>query len=111
MAIAFKNSSYQGVDTTFVTVYTCPALTTAVVFGLTIANRLGSEVTVRARIRDDSAVTDTEILGLNTPIPAGSSLVVAGGVQKIVLEAGDYIQVISSIADGVDVFISALQMT
>jgi hypothetical protein len=114
MAIDFKNSAVQGIDTGFVDVYTCPGTAkSAIIFGMTISNTLssGSDITVQARIEDLSATTYAHIVAPNTPISPGSSLVVAGGVQKIVLEPGDKIQVASSDTDSADVMISALEIS
>jgi hypothetical protein len=114
MAIQFKNSAIEGIDTGFVDVYTCPGtVKSAVIFGMTISNVLssGSDITVQARIEDLSATTYAHIVAPNTPIGPGSALVVAGGIQKIVLEPGDKIQVASSDTDSADVMISVLEIS
>ena len=46
-----------------------------------------------------------------TSIPYGQTLVPVGGDQKIVLEAGDYLQVQSSTASSIDVIVSLLEIT
>jgi hypothetical protein len=113
MAIAFKNSLVQGVGTGFTDVYTCPpAIESAVVFGMTAANVDGTAaVTVEARIEDISNTSYTHIVAPDTNISIGSSLVVAGGIQKIVLEPGDKIQVACSVISGVDVACSVLEIS
>jgi len=114
MSIDFKNKTTQGVGTGFTDVYVCPGnIKSSVIFGMTIANVESSSIpiTVEARIEDLSATTYTHIVAPDTPIEVGASLVPAGGIQKIVLEPGDKIQVACSDASGADVTISALELS
>jgi hypothetical protein len=41
----------------------------------------------------------------------GSSNVLVGGEQKLVLEAGDFLSVTSSLANSADVIVSVLEIT
>jgi len=114
MSIEFKNKTTQGIGTGFTEVYACPgSVNSSVIFGMTIANVESTSIpiTVEVRIEDLSATTYTHIVAPDTPIEVGASLVPAGGVQKIVLEPGDKIQVACSDASGADVFISALELS
>ena len=114
MSIQFKNQATQGIDTGFTTVYTCPGgVQSSVVFGMTIANVESTSIpiTVEARIEDLSATSYTHIVAPGTPIEVGASLVPIGGIQKVVLEPGDKIQVACSDTDGADVVVSALEIT
>ena len=45
------------------------------------------------------------------PVPVGSSLVVVGGDQKVVLEASDVLKVTSDTASSADVSLSILEIT
>jgi hypothetical protein len=45
------------------------------------------------------------------PVPVGSSLVVVGGEQKVVLEASDTITVTSNTASSADVAMSILEIS
>jgi hypothetical protein len=47
----------------------------------------------------------------NAPVPAGGSLVVVGGDQKLVLNAGDILRVSSSTNTSMDVITSAVVIT
>jgi hypothetical protein len=47
----------------------------------------------------------------NSTIPPGGALVPIGGDQKLVLEAGDYLQVNTSIASSADVIVSVLEIS
>ncbi len=114
MSIEFKNKATQGVGTGFTEVYACPgSVKSAVVFGMTVANVESGAIpiTVEGRIEDLSATTYTHIIAPDTPIEVGASLVPAGGIQKIVLEPGDKIQVACSDALGADVMVSALEIS
>lgn len=44
-------------------------------------------------------------------VPVGGSLVVAGGDQKVVLEVGDILKVVTSAASSADVVASYLEIT
>ena len=58
-----------------------------------------------------SGAEDSVYLVKSAPIPAGSSLVVVGGDQKLVLEPGDAVKVTSSQASSADVVLSHLDIT
>jgi hypothetical protein len=45
------------------------------------------------------------------PVPVGSSLVVVGGEQKVVLNASDVLKVTSNTASSADVALSILEIT
>jgi hypothetical protein len=89
MATAFKNSITGIIGTESRRVYKCPAGTTATVIGLSIANISGSDA----------------------PIPVGSSLVVIGGDQKVVLEAADEMRVKGGGSSSLSAVVSILEQT
>ena len=65
-------------------------------------------------IPDDLIIKDggTDIFIIkDAPIAVGSSLVVVGGNQKVVLEADDAIQIASSVTQTVEVSLSILEMS
>jgi hypothetical protein len=47
----------------------------------------------------------------DAPVPVGSSLVVVGGDQKVVLEPGDTVKVTSNTALSADAIVSVLEIT
>ena len=49
--------------------------------------------------------------GKDAPVPTGSSLVVVGGDQKVVMEVSDVIKVQSDTANSVDTNMSILEIT
>lgn len=88
--------------------YTVPGGTTAVVIGLTVTNSTSSAISANVYLNDQ--VANTQIL-VNAPVSAGSSLVVVGGSQKLVLETGDSIYVQSSAASSLDAIMSIMEIT
>lgn len=114
MAIDFKNQITNNIDSGFVTVYTCPGgAKSAVVFGMTISNKFSAlaQITAEARVMDLSTGDFSHFVAPGTPIEIGASLVPVGGVQKIVLEPGDRIEVSASDADSADVVVSVLELS
>tara|TARA_Y100001938_G_scaffold115227_1_gene158504 strand:- start:212 stop:535 length:324 start_codon:yes stop_codon:yes gene_type:complete len=91
-----------------VTMYTATSVTTTVI-GMTMANISASSVTASVKIIKDGG-TDIYLVK-DAPIATGSSLVVVGGNQKVVLEANDAIQIVSSVTATVEVSLSILEMS
>ena len=110
MANVFKNAVKKEIGTSGVDVYTAGSGVTATVIGATVANRHSSSITVDATITDSSASV-TPFLVKAAPIGIGSSLVLIGGDQKVVLETGDKITITSNTASSADVIISVLEST
>jgi hypothetical protein len=79
-----------------------------VVIGLTVTNTSGSAISANVFLYNGAA--NTSIVS-TAPISSGSSLVVVGGDQKVVLETGDSIYVQSSAASSVDVVMSIMEIT
>ena len=103
-----KLSRSIGTSLTAVGSYTVAASTDVTVIGLTVANTTASQVLVDATLNDGS--NDTYIVK-NAPVPAGSSLVIIGGDQKVVLTTNDSIKVKSDTASSVDAVMSILEIT
>ena len=110
MSNTFKNVTATSVGATLTDIYTAPASTTVVIIGASCANILGSATSVMIDLVPASG-DQVKIVAENTPVPVGSSLIFAGGTQKIVLEAGDIIKVKAEHADAIDVALSILEMT
>jgi hypothetical protein len=108
MANTFKNSFSKDVGTSAATVYTAPSATQTTLIGLSVANTTTSPITCDAYITS-SAVDYFLIKG--GVVPVGSSLVVVGGDQKVVLEAADVLKVVTSAASSADVVCSLLEIT
>ena len=110
MANTFLRHTSRNIGTSPVTVgsYTVGASTQTTLIGLTAANLLTSAITVDIMLNDGA--NDTYVVK-NAPIPAGGTLVAVGGDQKVVMETGDSIKVVSNTATSCDVIISLLEIT
>ena len=109
MANAFKLKTDTGVGTSLATVYTCPSSTETTIIGLTVANITTSQIEVDVQLVNNDG--DNDYFILNAPLPAGSSLVVVGGEQKVVMEESDILKVASNAANSADVALSILEIT
>ncbi len=110
MAETFKNA-YQDITSSAATIYTCPASTTAIVLTLRITNIDGTnDDTITADILDSGGSANARIAYTIT-VPADSTLELAG-TSKLVLEAGDYIQLQGGASSGdLEAFASILEIT
>lgn len=89
--------------------YTVGSNTTTIVVGLSVTNTSASAITANVFI-NDAATANTYII-TNAPISAGSSLIVGGGDQKIVLITGDKMYVQTSASSSADVVMSIMEIT
>jgi len=80
----------------------------ATVIGLSVSNTTSSAVDIDAALNDGS--NDFYIVK-NCPLPSGSTVVLVGGDQKVVMEENDLIKVKSSASSSVDVVMSILEIT
>jgi hypothetical protein len=110
MANTFTRKLERNVGTTAAPVgsYTVPASTTTIVVGLSVTNTTSSAITANVFI--NNGVANTYIIARG-PVPAGSSLVVGGGDQKLVLITGDTMYVQSSAGTSIDTTMSILEIT
>ena len=108
MANTFKNSVVKNVGTSASTVYTCPAATQTTMIGISIANTSASPITTDVYVT--SGATDYYLVKAAT-VAVGGALVVAGGDQKVVLEVGDALKVLTSAASSADCVASYLEIT
>ena len=107
MANNFKNAITASVGTSAVTVYTASGVK-SIVLQLDVNNITNSGVTVDVTIRDSSASV-TGYLVKAAPVPVGGGLTVISDSRKVVLEAGDFVQVSASLANSVSVIASVLE--
>ena len=98
-----------GIYSSIVGSYTVPASTATTVIGLTCANVLTTAITVDVILYNPSD-GPTHIVK-DATVPAGGSLVVVGGDQKVVMQTGDQILVSSSASGSCDVIMSILEIT
>lgn len=115
MANQFLTELSSQIGTSTTTIFTCPANTQTTIIGLSLANvSVTSPIYVSAILDGTGRTSGAEAsvyMIKNAPILEGGTLVVVGGDQKIVLEPGDSIKVVSNTADSVDVILSHLDIT
>ena len=110
MAIAYTNRR-AALGTSYTTVYTCPANTTAVVLLAQVANVDGvASADVSAQWLDDSAADVATRVAEAVPIPAGSGISVLDN-GPLVLEAGDQFQAKASAAGDLEISLAISEIT
>jgi hypothetical protein len=75
---------------------------------MSIANVLTSPITVDVTVNSNAF---NYYMVKSASIDPGSALIPIGGDQKLVLEAGDYISVVSDTAASADVILSLLEIS
>lgn len=108
MANTFKSFLNKNVGTSAATVYTCPSATQTTIIGLSVANTTTSPITCDAYITRSSV--DYYLID-NGTVPVGASLVIVGGDQKVVLQVGDVLKLVTSVASSADSVCSLLEIT
>ena len=121
MANTFKQINFaaepNSAGTPYV-VYTTASSTTTVIIGLMLTNIHTTSVTTEVELVSTTAnrggannVTNgTSVLVKDVTIPTGSSLEILSG-SKVILEAGDKIQIDCSVADKVSGTLSVMEIT
>lgn len=105
MSNTFKSAGLSNI-TANSTIYTVPSATQTTAIGLVVANKTLGTVTANVRVgRSGSNYSIVE----QAPILSGSSLVVIGGDQKVVLQAGDNVYI--SATANVDSWLSVLEIS
>jgi hypothetical protein len=110
MANTFKNQTLKAAGTTAQNAYAAGVGVQATIIGMTIANITNSPISANV-ILSGGNITDNVYLVKDATIAPGGALVPVGGDQKLVLEAGDYLQVNTSVASSGDVIVSVLEIT
>ena len=108
MANNFKNYLLKNANTTSQNVYVAGAGVQATVIGMTIGNITTSPITANVTVVSGGT---TYFMLQSATISNGGALVPIGGDQKLVLEAGDYMQVQTSGANSADVIVSVLEIS
>ena len=112
MANTFKLKTKASLTTSLAAVYTVPSSTTAVVLGVSLANKDTSSRTADVLIVSDTSDVETNAnsyLGYGLPIPVGGTLEVMAG-NKLVLQTTDVIQAKASAGSAVDIIISIMEI-
>jgi hypothetical protein len=108
MANNFTSYMNKDVGTSAATVVTVGASTQTTIIGLSFANTTTSPITASAYITRSG--TDYYLIE-DATVPVGSSLVVVGGDQKVVMITSDALKVVTSAASSADVITSVLNIT
>ena len=114
MANTFKSVTSGSIGTVLTNVYTCPASTTAIILGASMANTDNNAIggSIKLAKSGSSAGADDVFIVKDASIPAGSSLEVMSG-NKLVLQNdgtnGDNLEAICSAANSLDVTVSVLE--
>ena len=112
MANTFKLKTKESLTTSLADVYTVPSSTTAIVLGISLANKDSSSRTADVLIVSDTSDVETNAnsyLGYGLPIPVGGTLEVMAG-NKLVLQTTDIIQAKASAGSAVDIIISIMEI-
>ena len=92
--------------------YTVGANTQSTVIGLSVSNVTSSAVDIDVALSATMANTTNDVsLCTSVPIPSGSTIVLVGGDQKLVLTTSDLIKIKSSASASLDVVMSMLEIT
>jgi hypothetical protein len=108
MANTFTSYANKDVGTSAATVVTVGAGTQTTVVGMSVANTSASPITASAYFT--RSAVDYYLIKSAT-VPVGSSLVLVGGDQKVVLIPSDALKVVTSTAASADVVTSVLNIT
>jgi len=109
MAETYKNAR-QAVGTTYATVYTCPAVTTAIVLSAVATNVDGSvSAGVSAQWLDNSAADVATRIIDGVVVPATAAVNLMSG--PVVLEAGDAFQAKASAAGDAELTLAIVEIT
>jgi hypothetical protein len=103
---AFKNAVVAAVGVSDTNILTAAAAVATTLIGMTVANVTANQI--KASVKVTSGAT-TVYLIKDAPIPVGGALVPLGGDQKVVLETGDIIKVVTDTAASADVLLSYLE--
>jgi len=109
MANSFKLVTDTGVGTSAATVHTGAGSTETTIIGMSIANIHTAHIEVDVQLENNDG--DNIYIIKDAPVPVGSSLVVVGGEQKVVMNASDVLKVTSNVASSADVALSILEIT
>ena len=109
MANSFKLVTDTGVGTSAATIHTGAGSTETTIIGMSVANIHTAQITIDVQLENNDG--DNIYLIKAAPVPVGSSIIMVGGDQKVVMIASDVLKVTSSVASSADVALSILEIT
>ena len=107
--MAFKSLATPNIGTSGSPSTVTPTVTsgtTATLIGLSLANTTSANITVSAKINKSGS--SSAFLIKDATILPGGALVIVGGDQKVVIEAGDTITAYASASSSADAIVSYL---
>ena len=105
--MAFKSTLTAGIGTSETAITdTVSAATTHTLIGVSLANVTTGNITANVILNKTGGSSAYMVKG--AIIPVGGALIVVGGDQKLVIEAGDSVGVVSSAATSIDTVVSYL---
>lgn len=110
MANNFRNFGLKSIGTAAQNVYTVGAGVQSTVIGMSIANMISTPISASISISGGN-VSGNVFMIKDATIAPGGALIPIGGDQKFVMEAGDYLQVNTSVASSADVIVSVLEIS
>lgn len=115
MASTFKRFFKQAVGVSNNTVYNpTTAGIQSTIIGFSVSNRAANTITVSATLSANansaSAGANSVYLAKDVTIPVGTTIVLVGGDQKVVVSANDFLEVSSNTAGSADVLLSVLEI-
>ena len=112
MANTFKSVTSGSIGTTLTDVYTCPAATTTIILGASMANIVNNPIggSIKLAKSGSGLGADDVFVVKQAPVPVGSTVEVMSG-NKVVLQNADVLQFQSDTASSLDATISLLEIT
>jgi hypothetical protein len=105
--MAFKSTLTAGIGTSETAITdTVSAGTTHTLIGVSLANVTTGNITANVILNKNGGSSAYMVKG--AIIPVGGALIVVGGDQKLVVEEGDSVGVVSSAATSIDTVVSYL---
>jgi hypothetical protein len=106
--MAFKSKATANIGTSGSPSTITPTISsgTATVIGLSLANTVSSNITISVKLVKADA--STAFLVKDATVLPGGAIVIVGGDQKVVLEAGDSLTAYASASNSADAAISYL---
>ena len=105
--MAFKSTLTAGIGTSETAITdTVSAGTTHTLIGVSLANVTTGNITANVILNKNGGSSAYMVKG--AIIPVGGALIVVGGDQKLVIETGDSVGVVSSAATSIDTVVSYL---
>jgi hypothetical protein len=110
MANTYRKKIAGGVGVTLTDVYVANSGVQGIAIGMTVANISTAPISANVKVFS-AATSNSAFIIRESTIAIGGTLVPLGGDQKLILEAGDKVQVQMSAASSGDVIISVLEIS